>query len=139
MAQCVLDASVTVAWYLPDEQCTYANTTLAWLSSGNAAVVPMSWRVEVANVMWVAERRKRVTVAESDRFLEQLDEYPITVDLADSMAIIQRALSLARAYSLAAYDAAYLELAIRHGLPLATTDGALLRAMRAVGVPLLRP
>jgi predicted nucleic acid-binding protein len=130
----VLDASVTMAWCFNDEVTPYTETVLDRLQSASAAV-PAIWPLEVVNVLLVGERRQRLTQAQTARFLELLQALPITVhhDLKlDSL------LALGRHHGLSAYDAAYLELAARLGLPLATQDEKLRAAATTVGVSLVR-
>jgi predicted nucleic acid-binding protein len=128
----VLDGSVTMVWGFEDEADDYADSILDRMPSLQA-YVPSLWSLEVANVLLVGERRKRTTPADTSRFLAILGTFPITVDEEQAWA---DTLHLARAHNRSAYDAAYLELAIRRGLPLATLDAKLKAAANAVGVPL---
>jgi predicted nucleic acid-binding protein len=132
----VLDASVTVAWCFEDEASEYTESVLDLLR-GTEAVVPTIWTLEVANALLVAERRGRLSDAEATRFLEVLDNLSVRVDAGSGPAGIARVLPIARSYGLSAYDAAYLELAMRLGLSLATLDEALKRASTAADVPLI--
>jgi predicted nucleic acid-binding protein len=100
------------------------------------AFVPELWPLEVANALLVGERRKRSTQADTMTWLGFLASLPIAVDEETRAYAFGSTLSLARDHSLSAYDAAYLELAMRRGLPLATLDDKLKAAARAVGVPL---
>ena len=100
------------------------------------AHVPSLWPLEVANALLVGERRNRITPADTARFLAILDAFPITVDDETVAHAWADTLHLARAHNLSSYDASYLELAIRLGLPLAAQDGKLKAAAEAVGVPL---
>jgi predicted nucleic acid-binding protein len=102
------------------------------------AHVPSLWPLEVANALLVGERRKRITPADAARFLAILGAFPITVDDETVSHAWTDTLHLARAHNLSSYDAAYLELAIRLGLPLAALDGKLKTAAQAVGVPLFK-
>jgi predicted nucleic acid-binding protein len=90
--------------------------------------------LEVANVLVVSERRRRITPAQAGRFLKLLTELPISVVETDPSRIFAEVLSLARGHQLSAYDARYLDLAISLGLPLATSDRALRHAAEASGV-----
>jgi predicted nucleic acid-binding protein len=99
------------------------------------AVVPALWPFEVASVLTVAERRGRINAAQQADFLERL--LPIMIEHRPAVWLGQRILPLARAYRLSAYDVAYLDLAIRDSLPLASLDGDLRAAALAAGVPLL--
>ncbi|MGO9464305.1 MAG: type II toxin-antitoxin system VapC family toxin, partial [Isosphaeraceae bacterium] len=100
------------------------------------AHVPSLWPLEVANALLVGERRGRITSAETARFVAILGAFPITVDDQTVAHAWTDTMHLARAHNLSSYDAAYLELAIRFGLPLAALDGRLKAAAGAVGVPL---
>ena len=132
----VLDASVTVAWCFPDEPTHYTRSVLKSLGPGFQAVVPGLWPVEVANVLLVGERRKRSTQADTATWLGFLRALPIIIDDETNDRIWADTLSVARAQSLSTYDAVYLELAMRRGLPIATLDDKLKTAASMVGVPL---
>ncbi len=131
----VIDSSVAIAWCFPDEQDDSSQSVLSALASG-WAVVPDLWHLEVVNTLLVGERRKRSTQANTVTWLGFLVSLPIAVDEETRLRAIGPTLSLAREHTLSAYDAAYLELAIRRGLPLATLDDRLKTAAQAVGVPL---
>jgi predicted nucleic acid-binding protein len=134
----VLDASVTMTWLLADSKLAdqrYAGSVLASLAENDiAAAVPITWGLEVANVVARAEARKLVTEAQSEAFLEMLTGIRISPDLATFPRALVETLGLARRYRLSSYDASYLELALRLGLPLATLDSDLLKAARTAGV-----
>ena len=129
----VLDCSVAMAWCFADETNSYTEAVLQDLAD-TGAVVPSIWPLEMVNVLLVAERRKRISKAQSRRFVELLQSLPIAVDDVSASRIWDGVLSLAREQQLSAYDAAYLELAMREGLPLATADNALKRAAKRCGV-----
>ena len=131
----VLDNSVVMVWGFDDEADLYAETLLDMMPTARAHV-PALWPLEVANVLLVGERRKRLTAADTARFLSLLGAFPITVDEETTVRAWVETLALARAQNLSAYDAAYLELAMRRGLPLATLDEKLKAAAAAVGVSL---
>ena len=131
----VLDGSVTMAWYFADESNPYADAVLSDLESARA-LVPSLWFLEVANTVLVGERRKRSTEAQAAAWLGILESLSIEVDEETSSHAWSGTLALARSQSLSAYDAAYLELAMRRGLPLATLDAKLKAAATAVGVAL---
>jgi len=132
----VLDNSIVMAWSFEDEVDQYADAVLERLAD-TRAVVPGLWSLEVANALLMGERRKRSTEAETIRWTGILAALPITIDGETNSHAWSDTLSLARGHNLSAYDAAYLELAIRRGLPLATIDGKLRTAAEAVGVALL--
>jgi predicted nucleic acid-binding protein len=132
----VLDSSVTMAWCFDDECDAFADGVLARLAH-EAAIVPPLWPLEVANVLAIGERRGRLTPAASTRFVELLASLPLVVAEQSSGPAFDAILPLARATGLSAYDAAYLELAMRHGLPLATLDARLRAAAESLGVALV--
>jgi predicted nucleic acid-binding protein len=129
----VIDSSVAIAWCFPDEQDDYSQSVLDALAS-ERAIVPDLWHLEVANTLLVGERRKRSTQANTVTWLGFLASLPIAVDEDTRAHAFGDALSLAREHNLSAYDASYLELAMRRGLPLATLDDKLKAAALAVGV-----
>src|SRR6516225_8641239 len=133
----VLDASVALAWCLEAETTAYTEGVLDLLTGGREALVPSLWPYEVANVLALAERKRRATWATIRSFLDRMYSLPIRVDESGMTAAFEQALSIARQRRLSAYDAAYLELAIRERLPLATLDGDLRRAAHAIGVALI--
>ena len=133
--QFVLDGSVTMVWGFEDEADEYAEAILERMPDLQAHV-PSLWPLEVANALLVGERRGRITSAETARFLAILGAFPITVDDQTVAHAWTDTMHLARAHNLSSYDAAYLELAIRLGLPLAALDGKLKTAAGAMGVPL---
>jgi predicted nucleic acid-binding protein len=131
----VIDSSVAIAWCFPDEQDDYSQAVLDAFSS-ERAIVPELWRLEVANTLLVGERRKRSTQANTVTWLGFLASLPIAVDEETKAHVFGDILNLAREHNLSAYDAAYLELAMRRGLPLATLDDKLKTVAQAAGVPL---
>ena len=131
----VLDAAVALSWCFPDEADEYTQRILEMQKSGGA-VVPTIWPLEIANALVVAERKTRIEASEAGQFIALLLELGLRVDAATSTQALGEIRALARAHGLSAYDAAYLELAIREGLPLATSDDALKRAARKTGVAL---
>ncbi len=133
----VLDCSVTAAWFFQDESALATDELLDRLSQDGHAVVAAHWALEIGNTILVAERRKRCSIAESSQFLAILDSLPIETDQETGSRAITTTLALARSHALTLYDAAYLELAMRRGLPLATLDKDLRAAARKIGVACL--
>lgn len=131
----VLDASVTVAWCL-DEGNTCANSILDLLEH-KGAIVPNLWPIEVSNALAIAERRGFITRSETTHFLMLLRSLPILVEIMPEDRVFGDLLGLAREQMLTVYDAAYLDLAMRTGLPLATFDEALCRAAGHCGVKVI--
>lgn len=136
MTGIVVDASVALAWCFPDEASQYADTVLIALE-GKRVLVPAVWPLEVTNAVVVAERRKRVSQPEIRRFVELLEGLTINEDSLPVAGSMSNILPLAREYGLSAYDASYLEVAIRHSAPLATLDSGLEKAGRKAGVEIL--
>jgi predicted nucleic acid-binding protein len=133
MTSVVVDASVALAWCFPDEGSKEADRILAALK-GLAILVPAVWALEVANAILVGERRKRLKQPEITRFLALLESLPISPENSTVSEAVADVLPLARAHGLSAYDAAYLELAIRHNCPVATLDNGLQKAAKRAGI-----
>jgi len=133
----VVDASVTLGWCFEDEVSEYAERVFERLNEDNRGLVPSIWPLEVASGLLVAERRGRITSAKVARTAELTSQLPVSIrDVGPELAF-GPVLDLARGQKLSAYDAAYLELAMREGLPLATQNEALRAAAQRVGVPLV--
>jgi predicted nucleic acid-binding protein len=130
----VLDASTVLAWAIEDERTPPAMKVLAGLRTEDQARVPAVWWFEVRNALMMSERRGRSGEVDTTEFLRGLARLSIGIDRAPNETTL---LTLARRHRLTVYDAAYLELAHRDGLPLASLDGALRKAARASGVALL--
>ncbi len=129
----VIDCSVAMSWCFLDEDDDYARTVLRALA-GVQACVPTLWCLEVANALLVGERRNRLTRAASSRFLGLLDALPLRVERHGEHPATREVLHLGRLHGISAYDAAYLELAIRLGVPLATLDAELREAAAAARI-----
>jgi predicted nucleic acid-binding protein len=132
----VLDCSIAVTWCFEDEAEEETDALLHRVQE-EGAVVPGLFPLEVANVLVQAERRGRMTAMDLSARVALLETLPIVVDDGTASRALHETLALARAEKLTAYDAAYLELAMRQGLPLATRDAALRRSAAKLGVPLL--
>jgi predicted nucleic acid-binding protein len=117
----VLDSSVALAWVLPDEGNDVADELLERLLA-ESAVVPPIWPLEIGNVLLVALRRGRIRQEEFETVLERLARLPIEVDLEATDHALAGVVVLAAQLGLTTYDAAYLDLAQRRNLPLATLD-----------------
>lgn len=126
----VLDASVTLAWAFEDEGGEYAASVLHALH-GAEAVVASHWGLEVTNGLLVAERRNRIDPEAAARFIRQLLALPIVIEPASRSLPFTSTYRFARTRNLSSYDAGYLEVAVRLGLPLATLDRPLLAAAEA--------
>ena len=126
----VLDNSVSMRWLLESNKKSdqqYAEAVLKSLV-GVDALVPNLWHLEATNVLLEAEKRRQVEAGEIERFISQLENLPLHVDPLTSRQSFNRIMALGRIYKLSSYDATYLELAHREGLPLATLDKALRKA-----------
>ncbi len=134
----VLDGSVALAWCFTDEADAYADAVAHQLSK-RQAVVPVIWHLEVTNAMLVGERRGRCAQTDTKNWTTFLSALPLFVDEHFPSRFFGDVLSLARAQTLSTYDAAYLELAMRRRLSLATLDARLKAAAAAVGVSLFDP
>lgn len=132
---CVLDASFTFQWLLEDEASPEGDAALASIRVGGAAV-PALWPVEITNVLGMAERRGRLTPDGVVDALALLRSLALDVARPPALADVGGVLELMRRHRLTAYDATYLELAIRLRLPLATKDRELVAAAPVVNVPL---
>lgn len=132
----VLDASVALAWCFADEATTASQVLLERLES-ETATVPAIWSLEVGNVLLQAVRRQRLAYAESVQFLEFLEHLPIEVDPYSTLIPSREIMQLAYNNQLTTYDAAYLDVALRSGLPLATKDQQLTKAATLLGVSMV--
>ena len=126
----VIDASVTVAWLMPDETSDIARMAFDRLLE-NEALAPGLWWYEVRNVLLMNERRRRIAREDIAELLAALERLPIVLDHGPEEAAL---LALARTFKLSVYDAAYVELAQRRDLPLASLDRQLLNAARSSGI-----
>jgi predicted nucleic acid-binding protein len=132
----VLDASVALAWCFADEATAATDAVLDRLGQEEAAA-PALWRLEVANALAMAERRGRLSPAGLTRSVALLQQLAVVIDREGSERAFRELLDLARGERLTVYDAAYLELALRLGLPLASKDARLREAATRLGLALL--
>jgi predicted nucleic acid-binding protein len=134
----VLDCSVALAWYFPDENDTYANSVLDGLEV-DRAVTPTVWTLEFLNAFLVAERRGRISAHHTAQCLAEVSVLPVEQVLWEPDGTSGRVMDLGRRLNLSAYDACYLELAMRLGLPIATLDERLKSAAAQAGVDIYHP
>jgi len=134
LSRFVLDNSVCAAWCFGDQRTSYTQAVLQDLAEFGGGAAPSLWPLELANALVVAERRNRLTAEQREAFLAESRKLDISVRPQDTERTLTKVLELARSQRLSAYDAAYLDLAIREGLPLATKDVELERAALATGV-----
>ena len=133
----VLDASVAAAWVLEDEQNDLADQVIDSLVT-KTATAPHLWALEVGNILLTTEKRGRIDTAKRRRMAQALQDLGVVEQPHSQDAIFGDVLELAARHRLSSYDAAYLELALRLGLPLATLDKPLIAAAAAEGVKVLR-
>lgn len=136
MSLCVLDASATFPWLFEDEASPAADALLDQVAE-HGAVVPALWFLECTNGLAMAGRRGRIDDSGIARAIDLLRRLPLVVDDTAPSRAFDAVLDLARTHRLTAYDASYLDLALRRGLPLATGDAPLRAAASAAGVALL--
>ena len=132
----VVDNSVVMSWCFKDETNQYADAILDCLSEATA-FVPSIWPLEVVNVLLVAERKKRLSEADSVRFITLLSQLPIIVEHERPERMMKDLLALARSNNLSSYDASYLDLSMRKGIPIATLDTRLIEASKKTNIPIL--
>jgi len=137
MSDVVLDASIALSWLLPDETNAASVAVQAELLKAEGVWVASHWRLEVANSLCMAERRKRLDAAGIAQAVSLFTQLPVLVDPETNDRASGETLSLARQHMLSVYDAAYLELALRRGATLATLDGPLRVVAMKLGVPIL--
>ena len=132
----VVDCSITMAWLFEDETTPYTDAILDHLAT-NSAIVPSIWPLEVANVLVHAVRHKRISELQAANFIDALAKLPIQVDDSTSLRAMHSIYTLAQTEKLTIYDAAYLDLAAREKIPIATLDKELLRSAKALKVAIL--
>ena len=133
----VLDCSLTMTWCFPNEATTLSRAALKKLES-SIALVPSLWLYEVGNILFVAQRRKRISRAQCETFLALLNQLPVQISSAPNLDSITHIVDIARVYDLSVYDAAYLELSLRHGVSIATLDKKLQKAAKSAGIALCK-
>ena len=134
----IIDASITINWLLDDEQDRRHSIAIFESLGDRDILVPSLWVYEVTNVLLVAHRRKRLAADQIQQFLKMLSELEPQLH-APKFGFASRFSKLALQYQLTVYDAAYLDLGLRTGFPIATIDKALMRAMEAAGVEHAKP
>lgn len=131
----VLDSSATLAWALADER-NLGPELLQHLAAAETAIVPVHWILEVTNALRMAVKRRRLDPGDPPQIIARIRTQPIEIDPETIPRCAYEIPALAEAHGLTTYDAAYLELAMRLGVPLATLDEGLARAARAAGIRL---
>ncbi|HKM86454.1 MAG TPA: type II toxin-antitoxin system VapC family toxin [Terriglobales bacterium] len=130
MSRFVLDASVVLTWCFPDENAAMAQHVAGMFKRGDTAVTPSFWPHEVLNALLVGEKRKRISKELVRSFLDDLATLPIVLEQFPAGVVFDRIQHISREHGLTAYDAAYLDLALDSGLPIATLDEDLMRACK---------
>lgn len=133
--QFVIDNSVVMAWCFEDQTNKYTESVLDRLETSEA-FAPGIWPLEVGNVLLIAERKNILSKSDVVRFLSLLQSLPLYVEQESSARMLTEIVALARDCRLSTYDASYLDLAMRRGLPLATQDKALASAAKKCGIAL---
>jgi predicted nucleic acid-binding protein len=134
----VLDPSLALSWFFADDHDPYAKAVGRRLASASA-VVPATWPLEVANAILATERLRRSTPAQASAWLGYLRDLPIVIDPDTAGRAWSATLDLGRQHAISAHDAAYLELALRKSLPIATLDDVLRAAAREIGIKAYTP
>ena len=132
----IVDCSMAMAWCFVDESTPETSRIQDRLAS-EAALVPAHWFLEVANVLAMAEKRKRISTTDALQFVQLLSVLDIQVDLEAHRRAFDPILPLCRSHKLTSYDAAYLDLALRRRLPLASLDDDLRQAATSLGLQVL--
>ncbi len=136
MASLVIDSSLVAAWCFKEEATSYTEGVLTAVSELTEAIAPRLWAYEIRNTVLMGLRRKRITKTDAEEFLDSLKALPIRLTDPVSYDDVFR---LADRHGLTVYDAAYLDLAVREGLPLASLDAALIRAAQASSIAVFQP
>ena len=136
MSPIILDCSVAISWFIPDE---FSKNSLDIRNkiSEEGAIVPTIWSLEVGNVLLISERRKRITKEQRQKALYILKDLPIKTDELTFKNAWFETIELAEKYNLTLYDACYLELVLRYNSILATFDNNLKQAAKLAGIVLL--
>jgi predicted nucleic acid-binding protein len=135
----VLDASVALSWFFEDEFSLYSSS-IAEIMPRSQAVVPIIWPLEMANGFLTAFRRGRLPETKAPALIGALDRLRVDIDRGIAPEFLSQAtLTVGLAHRLSAYDASYLELAMRRGMPIATQDQKLVKAAADIGVHVLQP
>jgi predicted nucleic acid-binding protein len=141
MTDFVLDNSVSMRWLLASEKASdqkYAENVLDSMMESDA-LIPNLWHLEAISVLLGAEKRDEISLGEIERFISQLENLPIHVDHLTAHHAFSRTLVLSREYNISSYDASYLELAMREGLPLCSLDKKLVKAAKKADVEIYKP
>ena len=138
MSRFVIDASIVLNWCFPDEDNALTQHVADKFKAGDTALAPSFWPHEVLNALLAGEKRKRISSGLIQNFLQDLQMLPVELDYSHSRNVFENIEPLAHRHELTAYDAAYLELALRNNLPLASLDEDLVRACKKSGAVLVK-
>lgn len=138
MSRFIIDASIVLAWCFPDETAAAADHVADMFRHGDTAIAPSFWPHEVVNSLLVGEKRKRISKALTQDFLDDLAKLPILLEQSPAKIVFDRIQNLSREHGLTAYDSAYLDLALDRGLPIATLDADLIRSCKRAHVRLVQ-
>ena len=136
MTAFVIDASVASAWCFPDERTAYTDGVFQAVVSSLEIFAPKLWAYEIRNSVLMGLRRGRISRPDTELFLASLNALSVRLSEPSSYDGV---FQLADQHGLTVYDAAYLDLAVHEGVPLASLDGHLIRAAQKIGVPLFQP
>ncbi len=134
----VLDCSVTMAWCFEDEVNEYTEKVLDFLQKKNEARVPPIWKLEVINVLLLAQKKKKIDGLIATNFKNALLNLPIHIDHTATDRAFETVFEIGKECDLTSYDASYLELAFREKIPIATQDNALIKAARKIHVDCIK-
>ncbi len=137
MEYCVLDCSVAIAWMFEDEASSYSDSILE-MAGAVQFTVPEVWALEVANVLLMAERARRINASQAASMMHALGQLDIAMDRETSRRAMREIYDVARRGKLTSYDAAYLELAMRQSIPIATLDTKLKKVAKQLGIPIMK-
>jgi len=138
LSRFIVDASVALCWYFEDQKTAYTEAVFDCLARGDEALVPALWPLEVVNSLVVAVRQKTISAAQLETFVRDLKDLPVEVDTQGIERVYSSIVRLSQQHQLSSYDAAYLDLAVVEGLPLATLDKNMRAAAKRAGVELLK-
>lgn len=135
--QIIVDASVIIAWCMPDEYSPYAQSVMDDLTENASLLVPALWVYEVSNVINISVRRGRINTFFAEQVFLRLSNFETEIDFPNAQIITGHAFELAQKNNLTIYDAAYLELAKRRNAAFASLDQRLMMAAQAEGIELV--
>lgn len=139
MRRFIVDASVALCWYFEDQTTAYTEAVFECLAQGDEALVPAVWPLEMVNGLVVAWRQKSIRSEQLEDFIADLKDLPIEVDAQGCDRAYSSIFRMSCRYQLSSYDAAYLDLAVFQGLPLATLDKNLRAAARHARIEIFDP